>query len=155
VEKVVIQGLADGDPDVDAIYRLTTADRHEIRFAEDESVLIPHNTWTPFKAQATQWPKRLSPLMYLPATCSFRMADIWRSFVAQRLMRDLDSHLVYSSSIVFQDRNDHDLMRDFADEIEGYQGYNKLIDLLESLVLDVGETAIFENLRLMRSAMEY
>jgi len=83
------------------------------------------------------------------------MADIWRSFVAQRLMRDLDSHLVYSSSIVFQDRNDHDLMRDFADEIEGYQGYNKLIDLLESLVLDVGETAIFENLRLMRSAMEY
>jgi hypothetical protein len=153
VEKVVIQGLADGDPDVDAIYRLTTADRDEIKFVEGESVLIPHNTWTPFNSQATQWPKGLFPLMYLPATCSFRMTDIWRSFVAQRLMRELDSHLVYSSSIVFQDRNDHDLMRDFADEIEGYQGYNKLIDLLESLVLEVGEASIFKNLRVVYKEM--
>ena len=142
----ILQGLADGDPDVDAIYRLTAVDTSDIIFSQDEPVLLPHMTWTPFNSQATTWPKRLFPLMYLPATCSFRMTDIWRSFVAQRIMREINSHVVYTSPNVFQDRNDHSLMRDFAEEIEGYLGYDNLVNLLESLQLEKGDAKIGKNL---------
>ena len=153
ISHVVLQGLADGDPDVDAVYRLTAADSSEITFRQDAPAQIPHTTWTPFNSQATTWPKRLFPLLYLPATCSFRMTDIWRSFVAQRLMRELDSHVIYTAPNVHQDRNDHDLMRDFSDEIEGYLGYNKLLDLLESTTLEPGEDKITHNLRLIYQKM--
>lgn len=150
---LVLQALADGDPDVDAVYRLSAADTSDITFDQADPILIPHNTWVPFNSQATTWPRRLFPLLYLPSTCSFRMTDIWRSFVAQRLMRALDSHLVYISPTVHQTRNDHDLMRDFTDEIKGYTGYHKLTYLLESLDLLTGEGNIGENLRCIYRAM--
>ena len=150
---VVLQGLADGDPDVDAVYRLTAADTGEIIFRQEAAAQIPHTTWTPFNSQATTWPKRLFPLMYLPATCSFRMTDIWRSFVAQRVMREIDSHVVYTSPNVYQDRNDHNLMKDFADEIEGYLGYDKLVELLGSLQLEKGEAKMGKNLIHIYQAM--
>lgn len=143
---LVLQSLADGDPDVDAVFRLTAADTSEIIFRQDVPVQVPHGTWTPFNSQATTWPRRLFPLMYLPATCSFRMTDIWRSFVTQRVLRELDSHVAYTAPNVYQDRNDHNLMKDFADEIEGYLGYEKLIDLLESIQLESGTTQIGSNL---------
>ncbi len=149
----VLQGLADGDPDVDAVFRLTAADTSEITFRQDSPVQIPHTTWTPFNSQATTWPRRLFPLMYLPATCSFRMTDIWRSFVAQRIMRELDSYLIYTAPNVHQDRNDHDLMRDFSDEMEGYLGYDKLTNLLDSLPLENGELNTANNMRIIYQAM--
>ena len=74
------------------------------------------------------------------------MTDIWRSFVTQRVLRELDSHVAYTAPNVYQDRNDHNLMKDFADEIEGYLGYEKLIDLLESIQLESGTTQIGSNL---------
>ena len=150
---VVLQGLADGDPDVDAVYRLTAVDTGEIIFRQEAAVQIPHTTWTPFNSQATTWPKRLFPLMYLPATCSFRMTDIWRSFVAQRVMRELDSHVVYTASNVYQNRNDHNLLKDFADEIEGYLGYDRLVELLELLQLQNGESNMGQNLIQIYQAM--
>ncbi len=153
ITHVVLQGLADGDPDVDAVYRLTATDSSDITFRQDPPAQIPHTTWTPFNSQATTWPKRLFPLLYLPATCSFRMTDIWRSFVAQRLMRELDSYVIYTAPNVHQNRNDHDLMCDFSDEIEGYLGYNKVLDLLESTKLEPGEDKIADNLRVIYQAL--
>lgn len=150
---LVMQALADGDPDVDAIYRLTAEDTTEILFRQDNPVQIPSSSWTPFNSQATTWPKRLFPLMYLPATCSFRMTDIWRAFVTQRLLRELDSNLAYTAANVYQDRNAHDLMRDFADEVEGYVGYERLIDVLDALQLKTGESEISDNLRIAYRAL--
>ena len=43
------------------------------------------DTWCPFNSQNTAWWRDAVPLLYLPAYCSFRMTDIWRSFVAQRI----------------------------------------------------------------------
>lgn len=130
---VLVQALADGDPDVDAVYRLTAPDVGSIKFDQREPVVLGPTSWAPFNSQVTTWPKELFPLMYLPATCSFRMTDIWRSFIAQRLMRDRGGRLVFTAPSVFQDRNEHDLMRDFGDEIEGYVGYRTFVNILDSL----------------------
>jgi hypothetical protein len=54
--------------------------------------------------------------------------------------------VAYTAPNVYQDRNDHNLMKDFADEIEGYLGYERLIDLLESIQLERGEGNIGSNL---------
>ena len=110
----ILQAVADGDPDVDAIYRLTAADTSDIKFDAAEPLVLPEGSWTPFNSQATTWPRDLFPLMYLPVTCSFRMTDIWRSFVAQRLLPGLGASLVVTAATVHQDRNVHKFLADIA-----------------------------------------
>lgn len=144
---VVLQSVADGDPDVDAVYRLTAPDTTDVVFAPGAPLIVPPGMWTPFNSQATTWPRQLLPLMYLPSTCSFRMTDIWRSYIAQRLMPDLGATLVITGPTVYQDRNQHDLMRDFRDEIEGYVGYERFVDTLEQTAITGGFSALLSDLR--------
>ena len=149
----VLQAVADGDPDVDAVYRLTAPDTSDVTFTKDTPLVLPADAWTPFNSQATTWPRELLPLMYLPSTCSFRMTDIWRSFIAQRLMRGLGASLVITPATVFQDRNAHDLMRDFQDEIEGYVGYERLVNVLDATPLVGAHAALLDDLRTIYNAL--
>jgi len=144
VEAPVQQGLVDLSPDVDAVWRLTL-DR-EFRFERRPSVLVPAGTWCPFNSQSTWWWPRAYPLMYLPSHCSFRMTDIWRSFVAQRCLWELGHGLVVHAPEVIQERNVHDLMRDFRDEIPGYTGNEALAERLSELTLASGPDAAADNL---------
>jgi len=50
------------------------------------------------------------------------MTDIWRSFVAQHLLKTTEFNIVFLGAEVFQERNPHNLIKDFEDEIEGYLG---------------------------------
>ena len=85
--------------------------------------------------------------MYLPVTVSFRMTDIFGSFVAQRCLWELGEGVTFHSpSEVFQDRNEHDLLKDFEDEIPGYLNSDKIAKILEALVLKGGEDNIGENM---------
>jgi hypothetical protein len=149
----VFQAVADGDPDVDAVYRLTAPDTSDITFDVAPPLLVPFGSWTPFNSQATTWPIALLPLMYLPATCSFRMTDIWRSYIAQRLFPGLDARLVITSATVFQDRNEHDLMRDFRDEIEGYNGYERFVLVLEATPIIGTAESVLADLRTLYTAL--
>ena len=38
----------------------------------------------------------------------------------------------FSDACVYQERNEHDLMRDFKDEIDGYLENEKIIDICKS-----------------------
>jgi len=139
------QGLANGSPDVDAIWRLVQ-DR-PFDFDSGPSVHLPSGCWCPFNSQSTWWWPDAYPLMYLPSYCSFRMTDIWRSFVAQRCLWELGHGVVFHGPEVVQDRNEHDLMRDFADEIPGYQRNREIARLLEDTSLEPGVGAVGSNLR--------
>ena len=61
------------------------------------------------------------------------LVDILRGYVAQRLMWEEDLHLGFTRATVYQQRNAHDLMRDFRDEIECYRDVNAIVDLLDHL----------------------
>lgn len=139
------QGLADGSPDVDAVWRLVR-DR-EIFFRRGPSLWLPPGTWCPFNSQTTWWWPEVYPLLYLPSHCSFRMTDVWRSFVAQRCLWELGRGVVFHASEVYQERNPHDLLRDFADEVPGYLGNSRLAATLEKAVLLPGAGNVAENLR--------
>ncbi len=125
------QGLADGDPDVDAIYRMTNNKFNEFKY--DRSIYLDKNTWCPFNSQSTWWFPDAYPLMYLPVNCSFRMTDIWRSFIAQRCLWEIGQGVTFHSpSEVYQERNKHDLMKDFKDEVPGYLLNEKIVKLISN-----------------------
>lgn len=138
------QGLADNAPDVDAVWRLVL-DR-PFHFRRGPSVWLPPGTWCPFNSQSTWWWPEVYPLLYLPSYCSFRMTDIWRSFIAQRCLWELGHGLVFHAAEVVQDRNIHNLMRDFKDEIPGYTQNDALVARLSDLSLGGGPAAVSDNL---------
>lgn len=141
------QGLADENPDVDAIYRLALP--LPFSFNKSLRVALSRGTWCPYNSQNTIHYREAFPLLYLPAYCSFRMTDIWRSFVAQRIASVNGWSILFREATVVQDRNDHNLMRDFEDEISGYVGNRKIVEALEALDLPSGADlpTIGENLR--------
>ncbi|WP_133682017.1 STELLO glycosyltransferase family protein [Paludibacterium purpuratum] len=139
------QGLADENPDVDAIYRLLFPLPQN--FAKGRSVALADGTWCPFNSQNTTWWSDAFPLLYLPAKCSFRMTDIWRSLVAQRIAWECGWDILFHDATVWQERNEHNLMRDFSDEISGYLGNKLIVENLSVLKLEKGKHAIGRNLR--------
>jgi hypothetical protein len=139
------QGLADENPDVDAIYRL--AFPLPQNFRTDRRVALGPGSWCPFNSQNTAWWPEAYPLLYLPAHCSFRMTDIWRSFVAQRIAWANGWSVLFHEPNVWQERNEHSLMRDFADEVPGYLNNRAICAELDSLELEPGAAAMGDNLR--------
>jgi hypothetical protein len=140
------QGLVDGSPDVDAIWRMTLG--RPFAFPPGQpSVWLPPGTWCPFNSQTTWWWPVAYPLLYLPSHCPFRMTDVFRSFVAQRCLWELGFGIVFHAPRVVQERNGHNLLRDFEDEVVGYLRNPEIIDALEKLFLRRGEDAISENMR--------
>lgn len=149
----ILQALADGDPDVDAIYRLTSLDDEGVTFLPAQSLALTGANWTPFNSQATTWPRELIPLMYLPISCSFRMTDIWRSFVAQRLLPGLGASLIVSSAKVSQIRNAHDLLADFAQEVPGYLEADRFRSILENTPTLGGFSNVSRDLKSLYTAL--
>ena len=138
------QSLPDDDPDVDAIYRLCIT--KPIKFTKNKKYALAPGCWSPFNSQNTLWYTQAYMLLYLPAFCSFRMSDIWRSFVAQRIAYNYGWHILYTSPTVYQLRNKHDLMKDFADEVPGYLHNNTIRNILNNTALSTHQKDIGKNL---------
>ncbi len=128
----VQQFLADGDPDVDAVYRLTI--EAETKFKPNTVTLSP-GTFCPFNSQNTIFWQEAFPLLYLPAYVSFRMTDIWRSFVAEVCLYAMGKSMAFRDATVFQERNQHSLIRDFRDEVPGYLHNVRIVEILTGLSL--------------------
>lgn len=83
-------------------------------------MILNPGAWSPFNSQNTAFFEPAFALLYLPCFVNMRMTDIWRSFVAQAALWKHGYRLSFHGATMRQLRNDHDLMRDFADEIPGY-----------------------------------
>lgn len=147
----VWQGLVANDPDVDAIFRMT---RHgDVVFQDHGSIVLGPAVWCPFNSQNTCWEQVAFPLMYLPATCSFRATDIIRSYVALRCLAALDMNLAFTGVTALQVRNEHDLMKDFRDEIAIYLHAEAIRDSLTYLTLSSDAGAVSLNVRACYQAL--
>ncbi len=128
------QGLIEGNPDVDAVYRLIH-NPTDFWFKPKASVALVKGCWCPFNSQNTTWFRRAFPLLYLPAYCSFRMTDIWRSLIAQRICWEKGWGVLHHKATIRQNRNPHDLLLDFKDEVDGYLKNENIASVLEGLDL--------------------
>ncbi len=145
------QGLANDNPDVDAIFRLVK--ELPVHFKHGPPVALGNKSWCPFNSQNTRWFKPAFPLLYLPSYCSFRMTDIWRSFVAQVICHINNWSVLFHKPTVYQQRNDHNLIRDLQDEVPGYLNNNLIIESLSKLELKKGIEHINYNLKLCYSQL--
>lgn len=151
VRAPIQQGLANGSPDVDAVWRLILD--APFNFDDGPSVYLPPGAWCPFNSQSTWWWPEAYPLLYLPSHCSFRMTDIWRGFVAQRCLWAMGFGLVFHAPEVYQERNPHNLMRDFADEVPGYLNNRRIAEILDALTLAPGPERVGDNLQICYEAL--
>lgn len=142
IEIGVWQGLVNGDPDVDAIYRLTINEPCD--FDSREPIVLGKGTFCPFNSQNTTFRKETFALLYLPTTVTFRFTDILRSLVAQPILQTAGYHLGFHSATVVQERNPHDYLRDFEDELPCYLYAQKVLDIVSSAVQR--ESSLTENL---------
>jgi hypothetical protein len=126
------QGLADEDPDVDAIYRLSID--KPCYFNERDPLILQDRTICPFNSQNTAFRKELFPLLYLPAHVTFRFTDILRSLVAQPIMWLYGYKLGFLNATVLQKRNPHDYMSDFNSEIPMYLNCRKVVDVVSTAI---------------------
>lgn len=126
------QGLADEDPDVDAIYRLTN--NTPCYFDHRGPIVLGKGTICPFNTQNTLIRKELFPLLYLPTDVTFRFTDILRGLVAQPLLWLYGYRLGFTRATVVQKRNPHDPLQDFMSEIPMYQHGEKIIPLVDKVI---------------------
>ena len=130
----VLQSLADYQPDVDAIFRLTMPLPFFFkRPKENKHLMIPKGSLTPYNAQATLHFKSSFFGLFLPITVSGRVTDIWRSFIAQRLFWDVGLQLGFiARPLVVQDRNVHSNIGDLGSEWDIYVKGKQLMEFLGS-----------------------
>ena len=135
------QGLADEDPDVDAIYRLTS-DTPCI-FKKKEPVVLEKGTACPFNSQNTAIQKDLFPLLFLPSYVTFRFTDILRGIIAQPVLWQHNYRLGFTEATVVQKRNPHDYFKDFESEVPMYLHAEKSLD---AVIKAVSNTSVAGNL---------
>jgi hypothetical protein len=126
------QGLADEDPDVDAIYRLTNDE--PCYFKDRAPVVLKSQTICPFNTQNTYVRQELFPLLYLPAHVTFRFCDILKGMVAQPIMWLYGYELGFTKATVVQKRNPHDYFKDFISEIPMYEYTQKALEITHATV---------------------
>ena len=114
-----------GDPDVDAVCRITKMP--EVTFAPFSP--FASDKISPFNSQNTFIHRDLIP-HYMVIPHIGRMDDIWGAYAVQQdLMDTHGKFVVYNEATVFQDRNDHDLTVDLEEELIGYRYNVDLINL--------------------------
>lgn len=112
---VLVQAdLWDGDPDIDAVARITLAPS-----VKDDVTLMPYssNKPMPFNSQNTFISSKVLKTYFLFPHIG-RMDDIWAAYMVQR---DYPNSVVFSKASVWQDRNVHDLSKDLEAEMIGYK----------------------------------
>jgi hypothetical protein len=135
------QGLADEDPDVDAIYRLTS--NTPCTFQKKEPVVLEKGTVCPFNSQNTAIQKELFPLLFLPSFVTFRFTDILRGIIAQPILWQHNYRLGFTEATVVQKRNEHDYFKDFESEVPMYLHTEKSMD---AVIGSVSNASVKDNL---------
>lgn len=124
--KVLVQAdLWDGDPDIDAIARLTY--KPLVEYSEIKKPFCS-NSISPFNSQNTFLSRDVFPY-YAVLPYIGRMEDIWGAYILQKY---LPGSVIYNVATVFQDRNKQDLIKNLEDEIIGYRNTLKLVKHIAS-----------------------
>jgi Reversibly glycosylated polypeptide len=124
----VAAGLWVGDPDIDAMERLTNRPIVQRPTAVGEAgVAVAGGCLAPFNTQNTAFVRELAPLLMVLIAVG-RYDDIWASYIAQRVMSELDYLVHFGPPLVWQDRNPHNLWQNLKDEIFGMEVGTRFVE---------------------------
>lgn len=115
--------LVNGDPDIDAIARISFSPNIELK---SNFNFFSSNKIMPFNSQNTILHREVIPYYFMFPFIG-RMDDIWGSYILQSKFSNC---VAFGVPNVTQLRNDHDLLKDLEDELLGYRNtINLLSDL--------------------------
>jgi hypothetical protein len=123
-EVLVQADLWDGDPDIDALARLS----HKPIVKYDVTQPYCSNRISPFNSQNTFIAREALPY-YSVLPFIGRMDDIWGGYILQH---HFPGSVVYNRASVYQDRNVQDLVTNLENEIVGYRNTLSLLNDLEN-----------------------
>ena len=130
----VIQSLANHDPDVDAVFRLTRDVPFNFSPAQAHPVALAPTSYSPYNAQATVHTRKAFWAMLLPRTVPGRVSDIWRSYFSEKLFGVLGLSVVFVPPRVVQFRNAHNYIADLESESALYFKTGRLLEFLTNQV---------------------
>jgi len=112
----------DGDPDIDAICRLTQ--KPLVKFNKFDPFIT--NQYAPFNSQNTFIHRSAFPY-YSVWTNVGRMDDIWASY-RYRAVKQEGHNIVYCPASVYQERNPQDLVKNLENECIGYRYTKQFVE---------------------------
>lgn len=120
--KVLVQAdLWDGDPDIDAICRISQ--RPNVAF-NPNIMHFAGSAPSPFNSQNTFLSREVIPEYFLFPHIG-RMDDIWASYWVQK---KFPRSVAYYKATVVQERNEHNLFKDLQAELLGYEHTLNLVE---------------------------
>jgi hypothetical protein len=149
------QGIANGNPDVDAIFRLINDEYIDFKFKKGIILNLNKGQFTPINSQTTWWHKSIFRLMYLPSFSTFRVTDILRGYIASAIFTHKDMAMSIFSPVVFQDRNEHNLLSDFAQELPLYTSASSFMSRILAIKYDQKMTFTKYLIKAYETAIEF
>jgi hypothetical protein len=129
----IIQGLVNGDPDIDAYCRMKNNKQINFEKNIDFDILLNKYTLSPFNSQNTfHFDPTMFYTLYLPISVSFRYTDILRSYISLFQLWKNNKTIKFVGPNAFSKRNEHDITKDFQDEIEMYSSLEKVTTILNN-----------------------
>lgn len=148
----VAAGLWFGDPDIDAIDRIATRPEvHQVSEVLRRGLCVQPGVWAPINSQNTAYLRELAPLFMVWSGVG-RYEDIWASYVAQRIMRNLEYYLHYGPPFVWQERNPQSLLRNLQDELYGMEHTVRFCEDLR--IADLGAGGVLEQLERLYAGLQ-
>ncbi len=129
----VMAGFWLGEPDVDAATRI--AHRLDVTgYRLDHNFFLAPGAHAPFNSQNTVLARAAIPAYFLSPHVG-RYDDIFASYVVKRIADHLGWGVCFGRPLVRQERNEHDLLRDFELERFGMRHVDSLTYDLENVIL--------------------
>ena len=136
VKPLIQQGVVNGDPDVDAVFRLTRKDtgvKLDVEFnSKAPPVLLPPGSYAPFNSQNTLFLYDAFWGLMMPPGPAMRVTDIWRAYYDKRLLEEINGYLAFFGPNAYQERNSHSYLDDFMDEKTLYHDAGRFITFLRN-----------------------
>jgi len=127
------QGTILGDPDTSAVDRISRHPFvHNVSELFQSGFVVDNNTWTVCNTQNTAVLRELAPAL-LCCPQFGRYDDIFASLICQRIMREKGYVTHFGKPFVWQQRNQHDLVKDLQAEMFGMEHIVHLATVLDHI----------------------
>jgi hypothetical protein len=116
---LIQQGLVNGDPDMDAIYRLTRKNTENLNIKFDmnaPALVLRKNQYAPINSQNTFYHYDSFFTFIFPLNVTFRECDILRGYISIRLLQEINGRISFMVPNALQIRNSHSYHKDYLDE---------------------------------------
>lgn len=144
----VAAGLWIGDPDIDAMARITTAPMvYNISDVARAGFVIDQSSVAPFNSQNTAYIRELAPL-FMMLTGVGRYDDIWSSYIMQRVMKTTGHLVHFGKPFVWQERNQQNLWKNLKDEVYGMEYTSMFCEDLDAMRLPT-DASVTEKLEML------